>query len=408
MSPACLDGVRVLDLTRLFAGPFGGQLLGDFGAEVIRVEKPGRPPSDGARLAYPKLHTPDGELTDEAASYVALNRNKRGITANIAAPAGQQLVRELAAKCDVLLENYKVGDLVRYGLDYESIRKINPGIIYCSITAFGQTGPDRSQLGTDPVFQGRSGWAALTGYPESESSSGPILVGAYLTDLFGGCYAAMSVLAALRHRDRTGAGQQIDLSLFDVAIATTSHTAQEYLVSGQQKPRMGGRIPAVSPGGVMPCNDGFIIAMPGPNQIEAFMRVLGLSEMLEDSRFAGMQDRVVNRDQLEPAVFERTRQWTRDELVAALNHADCPAGPINEFKDVFSDPQALARDMLVKVEHPTCGEIGLVGSPVKFSETPVTRYLPPPLQGQHTDEILREVLGKSDAEIAALREAGAL
>lgn len=407
MNTAFLDDIRVLDLTRLFAGPFGGQLLGDFGADVIRVER--LEGGDGARMAIPRLMNPDGSLSDEAASYLALNRNKRSITTNIASADGQQLIRDLAARSDVFLENYKVGDLARYGLDYASIKKVNPKIIYCSVTGFGQTGPDADQPGTDPVFQARSGWTSVTGHPDTVENGGPLLAGIYVADIFGGSFLAMGVLAALRLRDRTGVGQHIDLSLLDVAVATTSHAAQEYLVSGEQKERLGWRMAAVVPGGIMPCRDGSIVAIPSTqDQVKIFLDILGIPERFEDPRFSTMVSRIHNRAELEPEIFALTAQWTKADLTRALHQAHVPVSPLNDFAEVFADPQVIARNLVHELDHPISGKVKILTNPIKFSETPIDSYRRPPMRGEHTDEVLNEVLGLSPQRIAELRASGVI
>jgi crotonobetainyl-CoA:carnitine CoA-transferase CaiB-like acyl-CoA transferase len=398
-----LAGVRVLDLTRLFAGPIAGQILGDFGAEVIHVERAGD--GDVLRLSEPCLQDAQGKRLPESAGYLSGNRNKKGITVDLATAEGRDIVLQLASRSDVLLENYKVGDLTKRGLDYGSVAAVNPGIIYCSVTGFGQTGPDRFRPGTDPIFQSRGGWMSVTGYPDGAPGGAPMKTGIHVIDTFGGCYAALGVLAALRWRDRNGgAGQHIELALLDTAVATASHAAMAYLVNGQQTPRVGSRVAGACPGGLFECADGYMVAMPGgPQQVRRFFELLDCAEWLADPRFADNTARVRNRDALEPALLQRTRTRSRTALIEALVAAEVPAGPVNDFEQVFEDPQIRARGMVVEAVHPTAGRVSLLANPLKFSRTPITRYAAPPTLGQHTDEVLRDVLEFDASRIERLR-----
>jgi crotonobetainyl-CoA:carnitine CoA-transferase CaiB-like acyl-CoA transferase len=404
MPPGALGGIRILDLSRLFAGPFAGQMLGDLGAEVIHVERAGE--GDLIRSTSPPLHDRDGQPTRETANYLAMNRNKRGIAVDFTKPEGQQIIRDLAALCDVLIENFKVGDLARYGLDYDTIRAINPAIVYCSITGFGQTGPDRDQPGTDPIFQGRSGWMGVTGHPDGEPGGGPMRTGIYAIDLFGGCYAALGIVAALRWREARGGGegQHIDLGLLDVALATSSYAAMQYSVAGVREARFGSRIATAVPGGLLECSDGSIMAMPGPPaQVRALFEALGCAELLNDQRFATNAARVEHRDILEPMLETRARQLERAPLVSALIAAGVPAGPVNDFAQAFEDPQLKAREMFVAVEHPLAGPIQLIGNPLRFSRTPNPDFTAPPVMGQDSDSVLGDLLGLGPEAIADLR-----
>lgn len=398
-----LAGVRVLDLTRLFAGPFAGQMLGDFGAEVIRIERAGD--GDILRLSDPALHDAKGGRLPESAGYLSANRNKKGITVDLASSEGRDIVLALAATADVLLENYKVGDLERRGLDYASVAAVNPGIIYCSVTGFGQTGPHRLRPASDPIFQARGGWMSVTGHADGLPGGGPMKTGIHVIDIVGGCYAAMGVLAALRWRDRNGgAGQHIDLSLLDTAVAAASHAAMTYLVGGSQMPRVGSRVAGACPGGLFECADGYMVAMPGgPRQVERFFELLDCAQLLRDPRFADNGSRVRNREALEPILVERTRARARDALIEELVAAEVPAGPVNDFAQVFDDPQIRARGMVVEASHPTAGSVRLLANPLKFSRTPIGRYSAPPTLGQHTDVVLRDILGMDCARIAGLR-----
>ena len=404
MSQGPLSRIRVLDLSRILAAPWAAQMLADLGADVIKVERPGKG-DDSRQFGPPFLKDRTGRDTRESTFYISANRNKKSITCDIAKPEGQALIRELAQRCDVLLENYKVGDLKRYGLDYASLREVNPRLVYCSITGFGQTGPYSPRPGYDSIFQAMGGLMSITGYPDDVPGGGPMKTGPSLADILCGQYAASAIVAALYDRDtRTGRGQHIDLALLDALIASTSHYASQYLVSGTIPPRRGTEGNGGMPSRMFRCADGDIMIVAGNNEQYARMcDVLGHPELARDARFAEIALRVENRRTLAEVFEPLIAQWNSRDLLAALDAAGVPAGPINDLAQVFADPHVQARGMCVEVEHPASDEkVKLVASPVRFSETPITDYIAPPMLGQHNREILRELLGKSEAEIAAL------
>jgi len=398
-----LSGVRVLDLSRVFSGPWATQMLADFGAEVIKVERPGR--GDDVRYQGVPLKDPQGRETGETSSFLAMNRGKRSITLDMSQPTGQGLVRELAARSDVLIENFKAGDLERYGLDHASLRALNPRLVYCSISGFGQSGPYSHLPGYDPIFQSMSGLMSITGHPDSEPGGGPMRVGFAVGDITAGFYAVSAVLAALRHRDVvSGEGQYIDLALFDAQVAAISHVAMMYLVSGQQPPRLGTASPITCPWQSFDCANGQIVVAVGNDiQFRKFCAVLAKPEWADDTRFATNPQRAKHRTDLVPMIAAVLKTRNVAEWYAAFDAAGVPSGPINSFAEVFSDPQIVHREMLTQLPHPLAGTVPQVANPVKFSATPVQYDLPPPLLGQHTDEVLREVLGLNEEQIATLR-----
>jgi len=394
-----LSRIRVLDLTRAYAGPSACQMLGDLGAEVIKVERPdGGDEARGYGRAW--LKDAEGRATREASSFVAVNRNKKGITADLAKPGGQEVVRKLAAVCDVLVENYKTGDLARYGLDYAGIKAINPRIIYCSVTGFGQTGPYAPRPGYDPVFQAMGGWLALNG----ETDDSPALVSSNPVDTITGYHAVIGVLAALYERDANGGmGQAIDIALLDVAINAFNQRAQDYLVDGKQPTRRD--LKGVS----YRCSDGaVIVAAANASQWRAFAQVLGRPELGTDPRFATLPARVANMEILEPMVQAIVGQRSMKELAAALDAAGVPCGPVYNYQQMFEDPQVRHRETVVESVHPLAGKIKLLRNPIRFSGTPITEYRSPPVLGQHTDEVLRDLLGMDEAELKTLRAEGAI
>ncbi|MEO8059572.1 MAG: CaiB/BaiF CoA-transferase family protein [Burkholderiales bacterium] len=417
-SPALpLSGVRVLDLSRVLAGPWCTQTLADLGADVIKVERPPGPGSSGGDdtrgWGPPFLKGSDGLDTPEAAYYLGANRNKRSITVDIARPEGQALIRRIALQSDVFVENYKVGDMARYGLDATSLHTLNSRLVYCSITGFGQTGPYRERAGYDYAVQGMGGLMSVTGPSRAEiaddaSGGGPQKVGVAVADLFTGMYASTAILAALRHRDLTGEGQAIDMALLDTQVAMLANLGANYLTSGAVPQRMGNAHQNIVPYQVFEVADGhMIVAVGNDNQFAKFCEVAGRPELARDARFTRNADRVRHRAVLVPllAAFMKTR--TRAEWLGALEAAKVPCGPINDLADVFADPQVRARDMTVEMPHPLSGSVRLVASPMKFSATPVQYRRPPPLLGEHTAQILAE-FGLGDAEIAALRSARAI
>ncbi len=414
-TPLC--SVRVLDLSRVLAGPWCTQTLADLGADVIKVERPpgsGSGGGDDTRgWGPPFLKGSDGHDTAEAAYYLGANRNKRSITVDIARPEGQTLIRRIALQSDVFVENYKVGDMARYGLDAASLLALNPRLVYCSITGFGQTGPYRQRAGYDYAVQGLGGLMSVTGPSRAEiaddaSGGGPQKAGVAVADLFTGMYASTAILAALRHRDLTGEGQAIDLALLDTQVAMLANLGASYLTSGVVPQRMGNAHQNIVPYQVFEVADGhMIVAVGNDSQFAKFCEVAGQSDLASDARFARNADRVRHRAVLVPLLVAFMKTRTRAEWLRALESAKVPCGPINDLADVFADPQVLARDMTVEMPHPLSGSVRLVASPMKFSATPVQYRRPPPLLGEHTAQILSE-FGLQETEIAALRLARAI
>jgi crotonobetainyl-CoA:carnitine CoA-transferase CaiB-like acyl-CoA transferase len=400
----CLTGVRVLDLSRVFSGPWASQMLADFGAEVIKVERPGR--GDDVRQQGFRAKDAAGAETTETTSFLAMNRGKRSITVDMSQPEGQALIRSLAAECDILLENFKAGDLARYGLDYASLQATHPQLVYCSISGFGQTGPYSHQPGYDPIFQAMSGLMSITGHADDEPGGGPMRTGFAVGDITAGFYAVSAMLAALRHRDMvSGQGQHIDLALFDAQVAALSHLAMIYLVTGQQPARLGTASPITCPYQAFECADApIMIAVGNDSQFVKLCEILGRPELASDSRFKTNPDRARHRLVLVPLLAEvlktrRVAQWYAD-----FDAAGVPSGPINTFAEVFADPQIMHREMLMHMAHPTIGEIPQVANPVRFSAAPVQYQRPPPLLGEHTADVLRELLHMDEPGIASLRQ----
>ena len=411
-SPSALAGVRVLDLSRVLAGPWCTQTLADLGAEVIKIERPpadGQPGGDDTRgWGPPFLKDRDGQDTAEAAYFLGANRNKRSVTVDISQPAGQALIVQLAAQCDVLVENFKVGDMERYGLDAATLCARFPRLVYCSITGYGQTGPYRERAGYDYAVQGLGGLMSVTGERDDLPGGGPQKVGVAVADLFTGLYSAVAILAALRHRDATGQGQAIDMALLDTQVAMLANLGANYLVTKQAPRRAGNAHQNIVPYQVFEVADGhLILAVGNDGQFERFCSVAGCPELAQDERFARNAGRVRHRDVLVPLLAERMRQRGRADWLAALDAAKVPCGPINDLADVFADPQVLARGMKTAVAHPHHDALELVASPMRLSATPVQLRRAPPLLGQHTDEVLAE-LGLDAASRAALRAQGVL
>jgi len=399
-----LSHIRVLDMTRVLAGPWTGQNLSDLGAEVIKIERPGKG-DDSRAFAPPYVRDASGKETRESAYFCCANRGKKSITVDISKPEGAKLVRELASQVDVLLENYKFGDLTRYGLGYEQLREANPRLVYCSITGFGQTGPDREKPGYDFMIQGMGGIMSVTG----EKGAGPQRVGVPISDLMTGMYASIAVCAALAHRAETGRGQHLDLALLDCTVAVLAYQGMNYLSTGEPPTRAGNVHPNIVPYQPFHTKDGdVIVACGNDNLFNKFCEVAGCQDLVKDPRFKTNADRVRNRAEIEPLIDAVTRTRTTREWVAALEGAGVPCGPINNLKEVFEEPQVKARGMLTHLPHPTAGEVPQVVSPMKFSGTPLAFESAPPTLGQHTEEILRDVLGRSADDIAALRAAGAI
>lgn len=408
-----LDGIRVLDLSRVLAGPWCTQTLADLGADVIKIERP-ESGDDTRGWGPPFLKDRDGQDTQDAAYYLGTNRNKRSVTCDIATPQGQNLIKQLVTTCDVFIENFKVGDMARYGLDYPALRQLNPRLVYCSLTGFGQTGPYRERAGYDYAVQGMGGLMSITG-ERADLGGGPQKVGVAVADLFTGMYATVAILAALRHAERTGQGQQVDMALLDTQVAMLANLGANYLVSGRKEGKIPGRagnahqniVPyqvfevAPSPNGA---KDFLILAVGNDGQFAKFCAVAGLSELATDPRFAKNADRVRHRDTLVPMLAQVMLTRPKSQWLQALEEAKVPCGAINNLAEVFADPQVLERDMVTTWEHPLSGPLDLVSSPIKLSATPVRRDLPPPLLGQHTDEVLTQLLHLDAQQLEALRQ----
>jgi len=402
-----LAGVRVLDLSRVLAGPWCTQTLADLGADVIKVERPGSG-DDTRGWGPPFLKDEAGEDTREAAYYLGANRNKRSICIDIAKPEGQELIREMAKQCDVLVENFKVGDLARHGLDYESLRALNPRLVFCSITGFGQTGPYKDRAGYDYAVQGLGGLMSVTGERDDLPGGGPQKVGVAVADLFTGLYATVAVLAALRHRDLTGMGQHLDMALLDTQLAMLANLGANYMVTGKAPARMGNAHVNIVPYQVFEAQDGhLILAVGNDGQFAKFAALAGHPEWALDERFAVNAARVRHREVLVPLIAASLKTRPRDTWLAELEAAKVPAAPINDLAQAFADPQAQERGMTVPVPHPDNPDLRLVASPLKLSATPVAYRHAPPLLGQHSQEILAEV-GLTQAEIELLIKCGAV
>jgi formyl-CoA transferase len=391
-----LSDVTVLDLSRVLAGPYCSMMLGDLGADVIKVERPELgddtrrwdPPSAGGEAAY----------------YLCVNRNKRSLTVNMKDPEGREIIRELARKSDILIENYKVGTLEKMGLGYEAIKEINPGIIYCAITGFGQHGPYKDKPGYDFMIQGMGGVMSFTGEPEGP----PMKVGVAIVDITAGLFASSAILAALRHREKTGVGQFIDIALLDSMVAWLANVGSNHLISGQLPRRYGNAHPNIVPYEPFMAGDGvyFALAVGNDPQWRKFCTLAGIDELAEDPRFATNASRVNHREELIPVIRERMLDRNAEEWLKLLDENKIPCGPINTLDKVFSDPQVLERGMVADVPHPTAESFKMVASPMKLAETPceITRH--PPLLGEHTDQVLKEKLGYDDSRIASLKQSG--
>ena len=401
-----LSHIKVLDLSRVLAAPWAAQNLADLGAEVIKVERPGKG-DDSRAYAPPFLKDAQGRDTRESAYFCAANRGKRSITVNLTKPEGQQLVRELAVKCDVLLENYKVGDLERYGLGYGALKALNPGLIYCSVTGFGQTGPYKDRPGYDFMAQGMGGMMSITGERDDLPGGGPQRVGIPIIDLTAGMYATIAICAALANRAVTGKGQWIDVALLDTCVAYLANQGMNYLATGEVPGRIGNAHPNIVPYQTFKTSDGdIILACGNDNLFNKFCDAAGCAHLVKDPRFATNGERVRNRDEITRLLNEVFAKRTTRDWVKLLDDAGVANGPINNIAQVFEEPQVIARGLKFELPHATAGKVPLVASPMRFSETPLKHEVPPPALGQHTDEILRSVLKKSDAEIAKLKESG--
>ena len=403
-----LSHIRVLDLTRILAGPWAAQTLADLGAEVIKIERP-KSGDDTRSWGPPWLKGKDGSDTREAAYFLSVNRGKKSVTVDLSKPAGQRLVRELAAKSDVLIENYKVGDLARYGLAYDDVRQANPGIIYCSVTGFGQDGPYAQRPGYDFVFQGMCGLMSITGERDELPGGGPQKVGIAVTDVLTGMYASLAITAAIAHRQLTGIGQYIDLALLDTLVAFNANSILNYWCSGEIPKRFGNAHSNIVPYEAFPSADGHIIlAVGNDSQFASFCRVAGRPELAADPRFRTNPERVKHRPVLVPIVQRIVKERTSHDWIESLEAASVPCGPINNMREVFENPQVRHRGMRVEIPHPAGVPCPTVASPMRFSATPVDHSVPPPLLGQHTREVLDSVLGLSTAEIEALAGGGVI
>ena len=406
--PGALSHIRVLDLTRILAGPWCTQILADLGAEVIKIERPGAG-DDTRAWGPPYLKDTDGNDTRESAYYLSCNRGKKSVTLDLSTTGGQDIVRKLASQSDLLIENYKVGGLRPYGLDYESLKGANSRLIYCSITGFGQTGPYASNAGYDFIIQAMGGMMSITGERDDLPGGGPQKVGVAVSDLMTGMYATVALLAALAHRERTGEGQYIDMALLDSEVAMVANLGSNYLISGKAPGRMGNAHQSIVPYQSFATADGhMILAVGNDNQFSKFCGVAGRPELALDPRFATNPNRVRNRPMLVPLVAEIMRTCTTRQWLEALEPARVPVGPINNLAQVFADPQVQERGMKVEAPHPLAGKVPMVASPINLSRTPVEHKIAPPTLGQHTDEILTALLGLTEQEIAQLRERGVL
>ena len=385
-----LAGIRVLDLSRILAGPTATQLLGDFGADIIKIERPGEG-DDTRRWGPPFVVNADGSDSDESAYYLCANRNKRSVALDISTPEGAQTVRELLQHCDVLVENFKVGGLRKYGLSYEDLRSEFPQLVYCSITGFGQTGPNAGKPGYDLLAQGYGGIMSLTGPADGE----PAKVAVGISDVMTGMYAATAILAALRHRDNTGAGQQIDIALVDCQVAWLVNEGTNYLLSGNSPKRRGNQHPNIVPYQVFEAAEGHLIVAVGNDaQFRRFCLLLKVPEWAVDALFATNAARLVNRDMLVERISALVKEWNRDELIKGMEALGIPCGPINTLPQVFASDQVVAREMKVRMNYPDAksGAVDLIGNPVRFSGTPVSYYRPPPRCGADTEAVLQELL----------------
>jgi crotonobetainyl-CoA:carnitine CoA-transferase CaiB-like acyl-CoA transferase len=422
-----LSHIRVLDLSRVLAGPLAAQTLGDLGAEVIKVERTGSG-DDARRMGPPFLKDTAGRDTRETPIILGANRNKKSITLNLAVPEGQDIVRRLAAVSDVLIENFKVGDLQRYGLDYESLKTVNPRLIYCSVTGFGQSGPYAPRPGYDSIFQAMGGLMSVTGYPDEEGGA-PVKTGPSIADFIGGQFAAIGVIAALYERDArtagaptsagaaqvsagtarngercgSGQGQQVDIALLDSVIASLSHYTAQYLATGIVPLRRGTQGNGGLPSQRFPCADGGVMVVCGNDeQYRRFCEALNHPELAADQRFVSNPQRVLNRKALAQTFDSITSQWKQQDLLEALERVNVPAGPIYDLQQVFEDPQVKHRQMAVEVPHPLAGTVKIYASPIRLSETPIESYTAPPIQGQHTAEILKNLLAFKDEDLERL------
>jgi formyl-CoA transferase len=401
-----LSHIRVLDLSRVLAGPWCAQNLADLGAQVIKVERPGAG-DDTRHWGPPFAKDPNGQDTTESAYYISINRNKKSITLDISTPEGQAIVRDLVKTSDVVIENYKVGQLAKYGLDYLSLCAIKPNLIYCSITGFGQSGPYQHRPGYDFILQGMGGFMSITGEADHLPGGGPQKAGVAIVDLFTGMYASSAILAAVIHRDRSGEGQYIDMALLDTQVAMLANISSNYLCSGVSPHRWGNAHPNVVPYQTFQTSDSWIIVAVGnDSQFRNFVKAGNREALADDPRFATNPARIEHRAALIPLLVEMVKEKTKAQWITLLEAAGVPCGPINNLQEVFENEQVIARGIEMHVPHPTAGTMKLVASPMRLSKTPVEVRMPPPLLGQHTDEVLRDELGMSASQINELHQRG--
>ena len=403
MPQQALEGLRVLDLSRVLAGPWASQTLADMGAEVIKIERPGR--GDDTRSWGPPFAQDElGNDTSESAYFLSANRGKKSVTIDITQPAGQGLVCRLASQSDILIENYKVGGLKRYGLDYKNLSKLNPSLIYCSITGFGQNGPYKDRAGYDFMIQAMGGLMSITGERDDLPGGGPQKVGVAVADIVTGLYSTIAILGAVNHRHLTGQGQHIDMALLDCQVAMLANVNLNYLVSGKVPVRQGNAHQNIVPYQVFKCKDGhLILAVGNEEQFSRFCTEAGVPELAADSRFGTNQARVQNREVLVPKLEAVFMTRIRDDWLNCLEALGVPCGPINDIGQVYSDPQVHARGLRLSLPHPKAGKVPGVASPIRFSQTPIQEQLAPPVLGQHTEEVLADMLGLTEAEIGALK-----
>ena len=386
-----LSHIRVLDLGRIMAAPWATQMFADMGADVIKIERPGAG-DDTRSWGPPYLTGSDGQPTRESGYFLSVNRGKRSVAVDIASPEGQQIVRQLALTSDVVIENFKVGALAKYGLDATSLRALKPDLVYCSVTGFGQDGPRAEQAAYDFAIQAMGGLMSITGERADLPGGGPQKVGVPIVDLMTGMYAAVAILAALANRAQTGQGETIDLAMFDVSMAFLANQAMNHLVSGQPVVRTGNRHPNIQPQDVFPCADGeFVLAVGNDGQFATLCAVLDMAEIARDERFATNKARVAHHAVLHPILIEAFARHSKADITRMLEEAGVPAAPINQVHEVFQDPQALHRQMLRDLAHPLAGTVPQVVSPMRFSGAPLQFVAPPPLLGQHTAEVLEEL-----------------
>ena len=407
-----LTHIKVLDMSRVLAGPWCGQLLADLGAEVVKIERPagadGLGGDDTRAWGPPYLKDAQGRDTSEAAYYLSANRGKQSLTLDISTPQGQEVIRRLAARSDVLIENYKTGQLKKYGLDYASLKQANPRLIYCSITGFGQTGPYAHRPGYDYIIQGMGGLMSITGERDDLPGGGPQKVGVAVTDLMTGMYAGVAILAALSSREQTGQGQYVDMALLDVQVAMLANMNMNYLTTGDSPKRAGNAHQNLVPYQVFECADGHVIIAAGnDSQFTRFCAVGGMPELASDPRFSVNPQRVRNRDTLVPLLAVMMMRKTKDAWIAELEAAGVPCGPINTLADAHANPQVMARGLRIDLRHPAAGTIPMVANPIRYSGTPLEYNAAPPLLGQHTDQVLA-TLGYTPAEIEQLHSANIL